>query len=215
MNITISSDIIKALCVIAPKDDIRYYLKGVCVDSRANGDVVLVATNGHMLLAVPVSVDAIESLIVGEFIIPREAFESVKPEKIGRSTAPLRIVIDQPAPEPDLNRPGVTVQKPATFAIQGATTATGTVIDGRYPDWRRVFPASASGQVAQFQPAYIAAFGQIAKLLTGKENHPVIHHNGSQGALVSHLGASALGIIMPLREDDTTHPGLPAWARKD
>jgi DNA polymerase-3 subunit beta len=66
MKITIDHSIIKALLICAAKQDIRYYLKGVCVDARANGDVVLVATDGHRLLAYPVAVDNIEALAPGE-----------------------------------------------------------------------------------------------------------------------------------------------------
>ena len=48
------------------------------------------------------------------------------------------------APVPE-KRPGVTVQGRPVFTLIGATTATGPTIDGRYPDWRRVMPASTTG----------------------------------------------------------------------
>jgi len=73
-------------------------------------------------------------------------------------------------------------------------------------------PAKASGEPAQFQPDYVAAFGAVAKLLGS--GIPVIHHNGNGGALVSGLGA-ALGVIMPMRTDAADHPGLPAWAKRE
>lgn len=214
MKLTLQHNTIRALLTVAAKDDIRYYLNGVAIDATASGDVVLVATNGHVLLAVPMSVNDIEDLRPGSFIIPRQALESVKPVKAGRTVLPITLEITVPNPEPDPQRPGVTIQKPTQFAVTGATTATGTVVDGIYPDWRRVMPASASGETAQFNPALVARMGDAAQLLGGKPEYMVIHHNGAGGALVSGLANGALGVVMPLRCDDMKHPGLPAWARK-
>ena len=70
MKITVTHDTVKALLLIAPKSDIRSYLQGVCVDVR-NSQVTLVATDGHRLLAVPVSADDVESAIDGQYIIAR------------------------------------------------------------------------------------------------------------------------------------------------
>ena len=198
MKLTIDHAILKALLIVAPKEDIRYYLNGVLVDVRAQ-DVTLVSTNGAVLLAVPYS-DNIEcDRLIGQWIIPREALEAVKPCKVGRSSLPITIEI----------------KAPDTITITGATTTTTKPIDGRYPDWRRAVPGSASLEVAQFDPALIATFGDVRSLLGGSEEFkPVIHHNGRDAALVSGLGRDALGVIMPLRvnTDDMQHPGLPSWA---
>jgi DNA polymerase-3 subunit beta len=218
MKLNIQSDVIKALLIIAAKGDIRYYLNGVCVDARENGDVVLVATDGHRLLAVPMEAADVEELAPGEYIIPRDVLAAVKPNKAGRTTFPLSLEITTPAPAPDPERPGVTVQARPVFTLIGATTATGLTIGGRYPDWRRVMPASATGEPGAYQPAYIGDFGAVAALLHGSTKvHPKIHQSGPEGsALVSCLGRNALGVVMPLRCDaeELAHPGLPAWALK-
>lgn len=199
MKLTIDHDIIRALLKVAAKNDIRYYLNGMLVDVRA-ADITLVATNGHMLLAVPLPADALDGeRIIGQYIIGRDVLEAVKPCKVGRTALPITI---------DIGADGAV-------AVTGATTATAKLIDGRFPDWRRVMPAGASLEVAQFDPAYIATFGDVRELLTGNtKDKPVIHHNGNGGALVSGLGRDALGVLMPLRVDavEMAHPGLPAWA---
>ena len=212
MKLTIDHAIIKALLIVAPKQDIRYYIKGVLVDVRAQ-DVTLVATNGHVLLAVPY-VDNIEGdRLIGQWIIPREALEAVKPCKVGRATLPIAIEILPGAQTPDPERPGVTIKATDTITIAGTTTTTTKPIDGRYPDWRRVMPGSASLEVAQFDPALVATFGDVHSMLSGStKGKPVIHHNGRGSALVSGLGRDALGVIMPYRVDDMRHPGLPSWA---
>ena len=214
MKLTIDHAILKALLLVAPKQEIRYYIKGVLVDVRAQ-DVTLVSTNGTMLLAVPHLDDVEGDRLIGQWIMPREALEAVKPCKAGRSSLPIAVEILPGAQTPDPERPGVTIGAPDTITITGATATITKPIDGRYPDWRRVMPGSASLEVAQFDPALVATFGDVHSLLSGSTKiKPVVHHNGSGGALVSGLGRYALGVIMPLRvdTDDMVHPGLPSWA---
>jgi DNA polymerase-3 subunit beta len=212
MKITIDHSIIKSLLICAAKHDVRYYLKGVCVDARANGDVVLVATDGHRLLAYPVAVDNIEALAPGEYIIPRETLEAVKPAKAGRVTLPIHIDIVTAPDTPDPERVGVTIKGKTTITVTGATSAVTAPIDGEYPDWRRIVPASTSGEIAQFNADYVSGFGDICKLLGGSYG-PYINHNGGAPAVITNL-PGALGILMPLRldGDELKYTGKPAFA---
>lgn len=193
MKITLDHSVIKALLICAAKQDVRHYLKGVLVDARAS-DVTLVTTDGHRMLAYPVAVDAIEALAPGQYIIPREALEAVKPCKAGRVTLPITIEID--------------VAHGRENKITGATSVVTPLIDGKFPDWRRVVPKTVSGEPAQYQAEYLGDFGRIAELLGTK--HPHVHHNGSSTAIVGNLGA-ALGVLMPMRSD-FEFSALPAWA---
>jgi DNA polymerase-3 subunit beta len=212
MKITIDHSIIKALLICAAKHDVRYYLNGVSVDARANGDVVLVATDGHRLLAYPVAVDNIEALAPGEYIIPREALEAVKPAKVGRTTLPIHIDIVTAPDTPDPERVGVTIKGKTSITVTGATSAVTAPIDGQYPNWRRIVPASTSGEIAQFNADYVAGFGDVCKLLGGSYG-PYINHNGSAPAVVTNL-PGALGLIMPFRldGDELKYTGKPAFA---
>lgn len=213
MKITIDHSVIRALLICAPKTDLRYYLVGICVDARAS-DVTLVTTDGHRMLTYPVAADAIEGLAPGQYIIPREALEAVKPAKAGRVTLPITIDI---VTAPDTLEGGVTVKGKTSVTITGATSTVTPLIDGKYPDWRRVMPAKATGEPAQYSGHYMADFHTIAGLLSDSKSPmaPIVHHNGTGSALVTRLGAGALGVIMPVRYDteDMAHPGLPAWAQ--
>lgn len=212
MKITIDHNIVKALLICAAKQDVRYYLKGVLVDARANGDVILVTTDGHRMLAYPVATDAIEALAPGQYIIPREALEAVKPCKAGRHVLPITIEIVTAPDQPDPERAGVTIKGKTSITVTGATSAVTAPIDGKFPDWRRVLPKTVSGEPAQYNPEYVSGFGDICKLLGGKYG-PHINHNGSSAAPVTNLGP-ALGVIMPLRldDDEIKFSALPAWA---
>lgn len=200
MKLTISHDTLKAMLLCAAKKDIRYYLNGILVDVREN-DATLVATTGSIILTVPLDAESIEDRTIGEFIIPRELIEAVKPMKIGRTTLPITITIG-----PD-----------RACSVQGATTATGLTIDGTYPTWRRVIPATASGEAGQFDPDLLAVFADVRRLLSGAGGRPILHHNGTESARVSNLGAKAIGVIAPMRHtrEDLELPSLPAWARPE
>jgi DNA polymerase-3 subunit beta len=200
MKLTIAHDTLKALLLVAAKGDIRYYLNGVCIDVRAS-DVTLVATNGHVMLAVPVEEADIEERTIGQFIIDRAMLDVIKPMKSGRNSLPITL----------------TIGEEGACSVQGATTASGKLVDGRYPDWRRVMPAMCSGEAGQYDPAYYGLWGDVRALLTGSSKaHPVIHQNGLvSAARVSQLGRGAIGVMMPLRVDavELVADELPAWAR--
>jgi DNA polymerase-3 subunit beta len=210
---TIDHDVIKALLTTMPKQDVRYYLVGALIDVRES-DVTLVATDGHMLLAVPVPQANIESAIPsGQYIIPRATLEAVKPAKVGRLTLSIRVSVNVPALTPDPDRPGVMLKLAPTITLEGATTATTAPVDGIYPDWRRVVPATSSGELQQFDPALITRWGQIHSTLGGKTPFTV-HHNGTKPAWISGLHHDAIGVLMSLRDDTdvTKRDPLPSWA---
>ena len=179
MKFLIPADTIKALLTIAAKKDIRRYLESVCIDVRAS-DAVAVATDGHKLLALPLTLaDDAPALVPGCYIIRREALESVK----AVLKRPITVTIDATA-------------RTATLDNSSAVTSS-PLMDDKYPDWRRAVPLTVSGEVGQFDAEYIGAFGKVHKLL-GSKYSPSIRHNGGSAARVV-LAGHAVGIIMPMR----------------
>lgn len=190
MKFIIPADTIKALLVIAAKKDIRGYLKSVCIDVRAT-DAVAVGCDGHKLLALPLTLaDDAPALVPGQYIITREALESVKPVL----QRPITVTIDP-------------IARTATLDNSSAVTSS-PLMDATYPDWRKVVPLTVSGEVAQFNAEYVGAFGKAHKLLGGMYS-PVIRHNGDNAARVV-LAGDAVGVIMPMRGDPQPLDN-PAW----
>lgn len=190
MQFSISADIIKALLVIAAKNDIRHNLNSVCIDVRAS-DAVAVATDGHKLLALPLTAtDDAPALVPGQYIIRREALEGVK----AVLKRPITVTIDP-------------TTRTATID-NGSTVTSSPFMDDKYPDWRKVVPLTVSGEVAQFNADYIGAFGKVHKLLGGKYS-PSIRHNGDAAARVI-LPGDTVGVIMPVRGDPQPLD-TPAW----
>lgn len=145
---TVNLRVINALAKIAPKKDIRYYLQSVCVEAAPDA-IYYVATNGHMLTVVREEYQECDSAPdkATQYLIPREIAAKVKPGKHGLdhgvlSIAPKTTIGGDPAP--------------AEFTLRNGETIGGTLVDGTFPDWRRVVPRELSGATAQFNPDYHA-----------------------------------------------------------
>ena len=167
---------LRALTVLAAKDDIRYYLNGVLIEYSPTTTRV-VATNGHVM---GIYNDAQENEGSGSFIIPRSALDLLKPAN----------KLDQVC----ITREGTGA---GSISVIGGASVNFTAVDGKFPDYVRVIPDKVTGEVAQFNPDYIADFKKAYKLLGAKTFH--IHHNGHGGAIVDFARDDFLGIIMPLR----------------
>lgn len=189
---------LKVAALFVSNEETRYYLKGVCVESRPDG-FVFTATNGHYLTMV--RHDYLDNQVMQSwqpFIIPISLIERVK---LSRHCDIADL---------DLNGDAISIN------YMGATY-TENRVDGCFPDARRVIPASVSGEVAQFNPAYIALFGKAKALIKGSkgENLITIAHNGGSPALVDFVPEDAdfqgFGVLMPYRAAEClTAP--PAWA---
>lgn len=160
----------------AGKNDVRYYLNGVYVEATAT-ETRLVATTGIVCAAFRQATPNTEAV---SLIIPRDTVEAfAKVAKNAKGVA-LRIVDGQ-----------------HRLYWNGGSLPFAP-IDGRFPDYRRVFPQSPSGETAQFNPKLLLAFSKVSKTLGTGGVIPEILHNGSSGALVRLNGRSDfVGAVMP------------------
>jgi hypothetical protein len=195
-------------CVRAADDDSRYYLRGVYVEITARG-AVYVATNGHSLLcaSVPLEERAPDNTLTGNFIIPAAACRAQVTKRQNGTRG--KIVSD-----------AITLRQHDGFMAFHAS-ATGEmhafrVIDGTYPDWRRVIPRAATGEPAHFDPKITRVMQQAAEDFYGFKALPVITPNGNGNPALVRLSPTSgesdfFGVIMPARVVDClTAP--PAWA---
>lgn len=194
MKITIMRDQLVAALCIAAKSDIRYYLNGVHVEAT-NTETRLTATNGHVLLTQRADAKG-DNQVDGtvRMTLPRAAIEGIKKHK--------------QLPTIEINDDGGNwgiVDGPACIAF--------TPVEGRFPDYRRIFPKTTDGVAVQFDPALVACFAKAAVALgaTSKGRAEVhLSHNGATGcALVTFGGKSdAVGVLMGMRgQPESTPPG--------
>lgn len=207
-------DTLRALLTVAGERDLRFYLNGVCLDTTGPAPV-MVATDGHRMLVVRVP-RLVSTLPRGCYVIPRAMLEAVKPVKLGRGQgdAPVTLTVEAALPGADAGR----------ATLVGASTASAPLVDGRFPDWRRVVPSKPTGIASQFNTDFLADFGTVARLLAGAKRteacFPVLAHNGCvNGRTDVHAAAlvtfprspDAFGVLMPMRTDSVPTVA-PHWA---
>lgn len=196
MKLAIHTDTLKALLLFAAKQDVRFYLNGLLIETGPLGTRA-VATNGHTMAAANLPMLGAEA---ASLIVPRESLEAAL-KAVGKGS-----VISLEFAPGERNSEAVR-----TVTIEaGQATLKAVEIDGVFPTWRRVVPATTSGELAQFDPEYLLAVRKAQQLLQGKNaRHLGIAHNGN-GPGVAHIGADFLAVVMPLR-DLAPDGAAPSW----
>lgn len=194
MQFTLSRKQIKAfLLFTAGVKDVRYYLRGLHIRQDARG-TILEATNGHIMgrLRIDASPKPMRNVIMGSEHLASWA-------KCGKRD------LDQ------LVEFYVTADGTITASCAGMTSSF-KALDGTFPDTDRITPKVPLGEPepATYNPEYIVAFHDAAKLLVSEKAYPVLLQRGNQVAIVGIGDPEFLGLLMPLREECT--PTLPEWA---
>jgi DNA polymerase-3 subunit beta len=181
----INVNYLKAAAIAVGKEETRYYLKGVAIQASQNG-VFIIATDGHRLTVFRQS-ETYDGKPL-DIIIPIETVNALKTKN---ETVSLGKIND------------------AQYMIGNLIFEP---IDGTFPDWRRIVPKETSGEIAQFNLAYLGDFAKIAKTL-GKGTPTRVQHNGSSAALIS-FGSDidGFGLLMPMRSNAVCMETAPKWA---
>nr|WP_249180058.1 DNA polymerase III subunit beta [Burkholderia dolosa] len=157
---------LKAAQILAAQQDIRYYLNGVFIEATPF-ETRLVATDGHKagVFRYAVENDVLAGATV-EVIIPHEAIDRLKAAK-SDMTAVVRLEVEDRQCSLCVDAMGARIQFVA--------------VDGRYPDYRRIFPKTMSGVPGQYRADLLMDFAKAAKLLIKKSPAvmPRLTYNGS------------------------------------
>jgi DNA polymerase-3 subunit beta len=190
MQFTIKTNEVKALLLCAAKKDIRAYLNGIYFESNTRG-LTAVSTDGHRLLAIQFEFNERQGLSA---ILPREALERA----IKTKATSLIITIEG-------NR----------FTIDdGAQSIGGLLLEGLFPNWRRVIPSEVNGEATSFNNDYLADFDKAARLICGG-NCKVQHNGASNSAMIRFAADNVLGVVMPLRDSFTYDNKPPSWVQSE
>lgn len=198
----------EAVACVAPfisTDETRYYLNGVCIE-RAKTGVVIVATNGHCLGAYHDP----DAKIEGEF--DRPIFKVPPAIKDDLRTKWILVAFEEDD-EVDY-RPADSLVRRVRFHSDGrvtlirggkeATTAHGCMIDGGFPNWRKIVPAAVSTSPipAAFAACYLGDFGSMSSCYGGRDHSGItVLPSGDEvtSAFVLTEDQNFLGLIMPKR----------------
>lgn len=202
-----------AVASIIPENEVRYYLKGIYVEPCQEGGIIAVVTDGHRLVAVrdpngECSEPAILSMTK----------ETVAAAKKNRKSGLIEYA----------KKSGLRVTDDA--GVVKYIQPDNPVCDGKFPEWRRVMPASdtlITGLHGTFNPNYVETAGEIEAALRGgaqpgirvfsslKVTNGV---NESSMALFrphSWTETDWLYLVMGLRDEaPDTNQAMPGWIAK-
>ncbi|MBV1706289.1 MAG: hypothetical protein KGQ37_03690 [Hyphomicrobiales bacterium] len=192
-----------AVAMAAGTEETPYNLAGVHVETVA-GHVVLVATNGHIMLVDGWPSSGADAQDVN-VIIPSSALRRLSllvGKKIPRSLmVTLKINAGDGATRGSLRLDDASLD----FDF----------IDGTYPDWRKVFPTHREcGHVAKLSPVYLRHLHDAAKLYCGDRlirNQSVTYGPAfNSPARITWQACDLVGVIMPIAEPRDC---LPPWVK--
>ena len=177
---------LKALKLFVAKKDVRYYLNGVYVEFNKY-NTIFVATDGHRLLSTAVYHNEVQhgrdTLGV---IIPIETIDALLKVKSTLGAASISLEVENNV-----------VKK--IHVVNDVVRLEARPIEGKYPDFRRVFPESVSYEAGNYDFAYLDDFNKAAQYISGVKNQKAsLSQNGNKAALVDIDCIDCAGVIMPL-----------------
>lgn len=192
---TINLRVLAALVPFASKDEVRYYLNGVCVEIDERG-VTYAATDGRVFVAYrdDLPPDADSNRLLGTFIIPTP---HCKPFKVGKEDSGLAKMFG-------------AARLTLAYNFVDMTFAP---IDGVFPDWRKMIPKEPpSGEIGQFNPTFLGELAKFSKALD--LGLPVIAHNGAErpARVWFPVHPHVVVVIMPFRAAGVADMQTPHWA---
>lgn len=187
-------------------EETRYYLNGVYIEPHADGGALLVATDGHRLLAAhdPLA-SCQESSIVQ---LPKEALALCKrPKTVDRR----ELVIDTQNAVATINNIKPADAGATEPVAEMIAAFQANVIDGTFPDWRRVTPTELLDKNAADSPAfnglYLKAFGNLAMEIGKHSGLQTVAmrmsiSDGHSPVVIRWSGQpNIFGVLMPMRDD--------------
>ena len=189
-TIEIQTAVLKAALFCAAKNDTRYYLNGVFVESK-NGNLFIVSTTGATMF-----VHQIEGGYSGDdfgFIIPRSVVESIVKTK-----------------DKVLEIAGESFSRGSELRC-GSTLFTS--VDGQFPNWRSVVPSHLGTTIQdsitlKFNPELVMDCYSAIATAEGKKEKGYAAKLGDTGqcGVVSGDNPLTFCIISPMRDT-----GKPSW----
>lgn len=144
--------------------DVRYYLCGVFIEPHPHGGVNIVATNGH-IMGVAYDPDGwcAEPIIVGDITKPllsackKRGLPPARAERLWIAKDCAVVSSSQEIEPP-----------PAPFGEAALHSSKISIIDGQFPDWRRVMPNDRTVGPAEFPAVnggYLAKVSEAAQIM--------------------------------------------------
>lgn len=185
---TIETSTLKALLLFAAKNDTRHWLNGVYFETRASGTYA-VATNGYCLAVA--RIDKTQGLEPCSVLVHRDHIEAIL------KTNKYSLMIDA-MPDNQVKLTGAG----------GAVTVP--VLDGKFPDWRRLTVAPQTGERAYFNPDYLALVNKAGQIIRKQKLPYIVQQNGASVGYCN-LDDKVHVYVMPMRDMYLETIQAPTW----
>lgn len=186
----------------------RYYLNGVYVEPCPKGGAICVATDGHKLGA---QRDP-EGIVNVPQIVTLPAVFKLPSKTAGKAPRSPWVVCMAAGGRGHLSLVGALMRadedtaEAAIARVDECDLRYGrAVIDGTFPDWRRVVPAASEADITRsFNGDFLKSFGRYFTMTGSDQTAP---------HLVKTTDSNFVGVVMPMRMIDGPRPdwfALPA-----
>jgi DNA polymerase-3 subunit beta len=197
-------------------EETRYYLQGVCIEVSERASLA-VATDGHVLLATHCLLDTAtpDNTLLGSFILSSESLKAVKIKHFFDPLATLTQV--------DAAVLKITCGAGSAWGYPNGADFYVKLVDGSFPDWRRVIPMDTDLKEAQthiddmdYDIRKLAQFSKAAAVLNGphkRSGNPFSLARGGDGPALVRFGdeSNVIGAIMPCRSGGAQRGKRPDW----
>ena len=216
-SLTVPLKFITSALLTTAKDDIRYYLNGVFLQS-VDGEIRIVGTDGHRLIAsrfVPPKEERIPAWAEAGIILPRNDLAQALPilAKNGIMSqydhSEPSVVIEY---APSLEAPAVTLR-----SVNGFASFRLIPVDGKFPDYARVLEqsgavlAGSEGEVmeaAAIDTRFIKGAAEVAAKLGAKAIHSFVGKTDQVSVFTFDGAPDTVLIIMPMRTGQAVSDGV-------
>ena len=183
-------------------EETRYYINGFHAEKAKEG-LLLVSTDGHRMLIIHDPLGSIEGE-TGPIKLPPWFLKQIKPQLKAATDNGIKLCIE-----------GDATESKATLTHGNGTeliNVPDVIIDGTFPDWRRVVPNLDLGSPfisASFNVQYLASFGKLSRDRTTYVQ-TFGNKDGKNAHIVKISGRhDVVGVLMPGRTEMSAT--LPSW----
>lgn len=199
MELSLRKSDLKAAFICSAVKDIRYYLQGVYLEfapsasgAATDGILTFAATDGHILFAgtAPAVFEADPQVAPFWMIIPNDAVKAAIKTKND-------VVILRSLPDGRYSL-GDTIFAP---------------IDAKFPDFRRVIPASVSGETGHYDPELLVRGNDALREYFGSKKRVYrLNNNGKDAGVICGDSRDAVVVVMPMCTEGMEYAGhdIPA-----
>lgn len=223
----VNADLFRRAYECVSTDELRYYLNGVLVEAHPGGGAILVSTNGHVLVAIR-DKDALVEGGCGIVHANRDILAACRKnggvrQVFGkRGDVPLHLFVEGPraavakrvSDDLDGDRRWDIVRAPDQSCE--AYQWHGALIDGAFPDWRKVLPKEPADAVhpASFGPALVARLDAALCRPKSGTSVSLTPTKGQCSPFIVHGDGAVdgFGVLMPKRVEKGVDLAIPSWA---